>query len=432
MARRAALHRARETTAPDAAPGDRMQGRGGGGAEEAVWKPPQAAFHNTQSAFHKSHCALRIPHSPLRIPHSSWLELLSALPEHLGWGSAAQTAVLRAAARRDSAGQDDDDRAWIADLRPQRARDKTAELATPPATVALPPALGLAILKQKEAAAGRLWLLLRALDGQGRGWVEAAVARVTFCGEDSAWRFCSARRLRGLLAGGDGRFWELANGRIWLRSMARVARMLGLRRLDGRTVALPTPDLLGGIAAVRAQLYAAFHSGRRAGPIARQTIARRSGVAPRTQRRYDRLSGVERKANFACGPRLDSEAAQEAAWRRGPAAFVCRERRRGREGRFLAWQLPNSYHGPHARMGRGRQKRHQKALADLLTQGTAGNGQALHGDLSQRYFAHARCAAAALGRATQAIYWPAAGGRFWHWLPAPAELPQRNGPLVKE
>ncbi len=363
---------------------------------------------------------------------------VASLPHHLGWGSTAQTAVLRAAAKRRNKSHQTDKKAdlsWLEGLQGLRTEIEPAPL-TPltakeaqfsaDATISLAPSLGMAILRKKQAACSRLWLLLRAIDTNGRGAISLDQARQAFTDKESTLHFCGQRQLRNLIIAGTGLFWDFDGKQIWLRSAVRVARALGVSHFRGQEVAIPISALGGGIGAVRANLFASFHSGRNSKPIARQTLAKKSGVAPRTQRRYDRLSGVSKQANYARGPKLDSKEAQEQAWQQGPASFAWREARKGRDGqdaRFLAWQLPNSYHGPHARLGRGRQKRQNKALADLLNKGTAGNDQRHYDGLVPRYFADARAASRAHGRNSTAVYWPAIDRGTWHWLPASYQTP---------
>jgi hypothetical protein len=361
--------------------------------------------------------------------------MVAGLPEHLGWGSAAQTVVLRAAAKRRNKSHQTDkkiDLTWLEGLRPAiesapptQPISKKAQFSAN-ATISLAPSLGLAILRKKQAACSRLWLLLRAVDTNGRGAISLDQARQTFTDKESTLHFCGQRQLRNLISAGTGLFWDFDGKQIWLRSAVRVARALGVSHFHGQEVAIPISALGGGIGAVRANLFASFHSGRNSKPIARQTLAKKSGIAPRTQRRYDRLSGVSKQANYALGPKLGSKEAQEQAWQQGPASFAWREARKGRddqEVRFLAWQLPNSYHGPHARLGRGRQKRQNKALADLLNKGTAGNDHRLYDGLYSRYFADARAASRAYGRSSTAVYWPTIDRGTWHWLPASVQTP---------
>jgi hypothetical protein len=74
--------------------------------------------------------------------------------------------------------------------------------------------------------------------------------------------------VRNLLREGEGVYWTITphgpDGRawLWLRSAAKVAYNLGVERLTGRPVALSLDALVNGIGRFRAELYAAFHSGR--------------------------------------------------------------------------------------------------------------------------------------------------------------------------
>ena len=350
-------------------------------------------------------------------------EMVARLPNHLGWGSTAQTAILRAAAKRRSEPSREDgehlstEKLWPVEIAGTDTNQEGKPAA--PDSVFLAPSLGLAILRHKLAAPARLWLLLRAVDIHGRGMISLETARNIFTDQASPLRFCGQRQLRNLLSAGSGTFWQTDEEHIWLRSPVRVAEALHIPYFRGKDVALPTAALSGGIAAVRANLYAAFHSGRGPKPISRQSLATKSGLAPRTQRHYDHISGVKKQANYARGAKVGSVAGEDQAWQQGPASFTWRESRKGvpaRNGRILAWQLPNSYHGPHAQLGRGRQKRQNKALADLLNKGTAGNGQSLIDDLRPRYFADARAASRAFGRGESALYWPDIKPGLWHCL----------------
>lgn len=252
------------------------------------------------------------------------------------------------------------------------------------ATVRLYPDVGLAMLRADQAAAGRIWLLLHHLDRDGRGWVSLDQARERLAGEQSPLRVCGWRQLRNLLARGDGLFWkrdpwQATESRIWLRSVMRVAAALEVERLLLRPVALPVAALLEGIGTVRAHFYASFHSGRaEAGPIARSTLRRLSSVGRRTQRQYERRAGVQQQRNWVIGPAHSTREAQERAWQHGRACFQFTDRR-GKQGKeeatYLAWQLPNSYTGPHEPEARGRQKQINRRLVDLFMKGITGNGR---------------------------------------------------------
>ena len=262
-------------------------------------------------------------------------------------------------------------------------------LPRPPAQVKVYPDIALAILRRKKAAAGRVWLLLRAADAAGRGALDERAAARLLTGDGSPLRVCGRRQLDNLWRGGDGLFWERRAGVVWLRSAARVAAGLGVARLGGSPVAVPLAALTGSIGSVRAHLFASFHSGRQRtdlrtgrpqprGPIARATLTALSAAAPNSQRAYERRARVSRQSVVALGPVAGAADEQEVAWRRGRALFhYCDIKgRHGRPGAvYLAWQLPNEYTGPHATLPRGRQKRLNRAIADLLLDGMTGNGE---------------------------------------------------------
>ena len=249
-------------------------------------------------------------------------------------------------------------------------------------TVKIQPDLALGMLRQGLAAASRVWLLLRHLDGAGRGWFALDQAQDHLAGRESPFRICGRRQLRNLLRQGRGVFWlreKVAGGpdRLWLKSTAKVALALGVGRLSGRPVDLPLQVLLSGIGQVRAHFYAAFHSGRpKARPISRSKLEEITQVPARTQRCYDRAAKVTRRDNIAIGERFRAGAIQERAWRHGRAAFqfVDHHGRLGPEGsQYVAWRLPNSYEGPHDTAPKGRQKKINQEI-DLVNRRAQGNG----------------------------------------------------------
>jgi hypothetical protein len=81
----------------------------------------------------------------------------------------------------------------------------------------------------------------------------------------------------------------------------------------------------------------------------------------------------------------------------------------------VAWQLPNSYVGPHAQQPKGRQKRINQALTDLFMQGMTGNGQRT--TITQRFFDNGRLAAKSyLRNPENDHYWRGVGnGRYQLW-----------------
>src|SRR5690606_36304000 len=112
----------------------------------------------------------------------------------------------------------------------------------------------------------------------------------------------------------------------------------------------------------------------------------------------------------------------------------------GRHGRphtaYLAWQLPNSYSGPHEPLPRGRQKRINRELVDLFIDGMTGNGETSVDRppateqpatqqptaarfQQQRYVSGGKAAglAARRGKAAETLYWPVINGhrrKMWY------------------
>jgi hypothetical protein len=251
------------------------------------------------------------------------------------------------------------------------------------------------MLREDVETAGRLWLLLRYLDREGSGSLRIVNIQQILTTNSSSLHLCGKRQLRNLLNEGEGLFWTRNAGRIWLRSAAKVAAALGVERLSGRPVALPAAALLEGIGATRAHLYAAFHSGRtketpqgeQAMPIARETLAGLSGVGASSQRAYEEEAGVQVQANVAVGEEATAANTEERSWQGGTAVFTLKDYR-GRQGKkgktYLAWQLPNSYIGPHAHRPKGRQRQINRELKDLVIKGTPGNvGEAAGTRLSE-------------------------------------------------
>ena len=387
--------------------------------------------------------------------------LIDRLPSHLGWESTAVTTHLRQGHLHQTAKTGEqpptigghqsmlDKEAGMAvpalesEVNNISLLNPNSTLCTSHSALVLPPALGLALLQQGRVAEGRLWLLLRAYDRDGRGWWARAEMTAVFTEANSPACFCSPRYLRQLLARGEGLFWRQdAAGKVWLRSQAKVAAGLGLRRLPGRAAQLPISVLLGPIGDLRAHLYAAFHSsrGEDAAPISRESLRDLSGASPRTQQAYEKRAKVRVQpclavGGMAVGATASSAALQEHAWQHGRAAFTfhdCRGRH-GRPGQTMpARRLPNRYVGPHP-TGR-RSRRLNRRLAGLCHQGDAGNGRG-GGCADERRLAKRRYypdgAAAARGWLRAGgqvwVYWPgrgaAAGVVFWYGLPGDGRRP---------
>ncbi|MFZ0545362.1 MAG: hypothetical protein WAM60_07985 [Candidatus Promineifilaceae bacterium] len=385
----------------------------------------------------------------------------TTLPGHLGWNSAPAAQAYRLAFKNQQKKQEEAARLHkSADFSPlpppQRhaptqncgtAADSTNGSATNTAvseqSIKLLPDIALAILRNKLASPGRIWFLLRHIDKNGKGWISAETARSTLTQKSSPLAVCGERQLRNLLTAGDDTFWERDGERIWLKSMAKVAAILGLTRLNGRPVKLPLGVLLESIGTVRAHLYATFHSSRshrgkatdeqQGKPISRRTLKTLCSATRRTQRLYEKRVGVSHQANYAIGQPHSTEEEHEQAWQHGHAVFRFHDRKGlvGRSGeRYIAWQLPNSYTGPHAIQSKGYQRRLNRQLADLLNEGITGNGEKptikkLESAFRTAVFYRNGSKAAQVYNRTpdQALYWQSRLGhsqrfRIWHTLPA--------------
>lgn len=371
------------------------------------------------------------------------------LAPHLGWESegfmraeraASARAARRAAyasARRHSWSQPAAQR-----CEPAKAAERSArrnQKASP--TVRLYPDMAMAMLRRGVAAPGRLWLLLQHLDKLGQGWLAVTEARTRLCTPGAPLHLCGWRQLRNLLDQGEGLFWQRdgrgGEQRIWLAGSARVALRLGLRRVQLAPVALPVARLLEGIGTVRAHFYASYHSSReqnsrdgQARPVSRATLAAMMQVSRRSQQAYELAAGVQRQPNWAIGPAQGEAPLQELSWEHGQALFTFVDRRGhyGQPGgRYLAWQLPNSYQGPHPTQGRCHQKALNQQLVDLYSKGVTGNGKqeeegATTAPLS-RFYDDGQAAVRALNRGLRHdAYWRTNRSEnqfhIWHVLPA--------------
>ncbi len=302
---------------------------------------------------------------------------------------------------------------------PDMVQAEATAAPSPPTTVTVHPTMLMAILRHKQEAPARAWLLLRAIDGLGSGRLTVEDARRHLTDAASPWRCLGPRRLRQLLAQGEGLFWqrerhEVAQPcgpeRLWLKSAAKIAWALDCDKVQGFPVELPVAALLGGIQGVRAAFYAAFHSGRPESPISRDTLATISGIPGRTQLEYDRTAGVARRRNFAVGECYSAERFQERAWQRGRAVFqfIDIEGRQGRaDGQYVAWHLPNSYRANYQRRSRGSRKRLNRQLADLVQKGIPGNDGAA---VERVFFANGGLAARQYNRGPERdVYWRPGG-----------------------
>jgi hypothetical protein len=360
---------------------------------------------------------------------SAELPDLSRLPAHLGWGSAPLSQALRRIQQPETT-----DATTLVAPPPVKAASEPASNEEPaaPATahdqpgVKLYPDIGLAMLREETTSTGRLWLLLRELDPAGRGCFRVANIKALITKKSSPTYLCGWRQVRNLLREGEGVYWTITphgpDGRawLWLRSAAKVAYNLGVERLTGRPVALSLESLVNGIGRFRAELYAAFHSGRvkldpkgqpQPAPIARETLTNLSGVGETTQRRYETAVNLDVEPNYAIGNKVNKEELEEKGWAQGQALFVLEDfnGQQGPKGRqYVAWQLPNSYTGSHQQRPQGRQRRINRQLKDLVMKGMPGNEGRTEDDsrMTKLYYPTGKLAAQAFNRRkVERCYW---------------------------
>jgi hypothetical protein len=271
----------------------------------------------------------------------------------------------------------------------------------------------------------QLWLALRHIDANGRGWLSQKSAQEAFCAEDGRAYLYKTPRLRQVLREGNNAYWRLdeANGRIFYLKEARLMSHLGLRPLTGRHVAITAGQIFTSIQTFRAHCFAAWLANR-VNPISQATIEQLTGIPARTQLRYCQLADVATTANLSIGPRHNQDAAQEAAWRHeGTFKFVDFRGKQGPAGRgYVAWHLPTSYSVNADQGSRRRQKRTNNQTIDLRHNRDAGNGR-----LVACFFCNGAMAIKAANRQTPGRteaptdhYWPGIKARsksqLWHCL----------------
>lgn len=144
----------------------------------------------------------------------------------------------------------------------------------------------------------------------------------------------SQEMLRRRLLEGEGQFWTSKTvGEkevISYRSLQWCSELLGVA--PSTAVRIPL-SAFSGLAKMRAFFYASLFAGRK-NPIARETIAELWGIPKTTQRRYERLAGIDVRRNIA---RREIDPCD--GWQVGEGAFVYHHRGKW----YWCCDLPNSY-----------------------------------------------------------------------------------------
>lgn len=268
-----------------------------------------------------------------------------------------------------------------------------------PDTVRAYPSLLAAARRGGRVPLMRLYLLCKALDPDGSGVVSLDQVKRYYTLKDSPYRVFTPRRLRQILGQGVGLFWDRhTDTALWLKSPDKIAAGLGVDHIAGAPVALPVWPLLDGHHEAAAAFYAAWHAARGddPNPISRQTITSITGACKSSQIAYDVTADLQARRNIAIVGNGTKDQLQEAAWRYGHA-FKFRDHagKLGRRGWiYTAINLPSSYQSPYATLPKGRLRRINTALHDLVTMGR-GKG---NNDIRRIYFSDGAAAADAYNR----------------------------------
>ncbi|MBA7675988.1 hypothetical protein ES703_84227 [subsurface metagenome] len=179
------------------------------------------------------------------------------------------------------------------------------QVAGRPLFVKLYPGLSAAALKARLDKELALWYELRAINANGSSRLllnDALASLVSSFGysEKTAYR---------LLKAGDGKYWDIRGSKlsggfggcsvVKIYGLYQVAEYLNTSRL-GRPIEIKA-EAFRGRRAKTAWLYASFFKpdGSRAKPISRDSIEAATGVLRCQQKRYDKVAGIKRVANFA-------------------------------------------------------------------------------------------------------------------------------------
>ena len=245
-----------------------------------------------------------------------------------------------------------------------------------PDTVRAYPSLLNAARRGGRVSHMRLYLLCRALDLAGSGVVDLDRVKLYYTLKDSPYYLYTSKRLRQILAAGTGIFWERhTEGRLWLKSPDKIAAALDVDHIAGTPVALPVWPLLDSHKDAAAAFYGAWHAARGddPNPISRGTIRKVTGACKSSQIVYEELADVQARRNIAIVGDATKEGMQSAAWRFGHVfkfkdhAGKVDPRRRGWV--YVAVCRPNSYRSPYTTLPKGRLRRINTSLHNLVTMG---------------------------------------------------------------
>jgi len=236
------------------------------------------------------------------------------------------------------------------------------------------PNLGLNAMIKRLDRPYRIWVLARSLDPQGSSYVRLSTIRDLIDHENM--RGLSPATFKKLIKSGHGIFWNFfkkPDGSEWLQliGLERVCLALEVERL--RYTPVPFEYRWArSLRAFRSAIYASiFPSGDDFGrPISRRILEKITGKKARTQQRYDKYAGVEKKKNAQ---------ATGIAWKKGdtniPAGFTVDYVRGKLE---LLKRMPNSYKTSFKKTARGMTRRVNRALRSESLRSGEGQTNARH------------------------------------------------------
>lgn len=307
---------------------------------------------------------------------------------------------------------------------PRGATPETGPVTASSATVRVWPVMGAALAKAGRAPHHRLYAACVSIDPDGRRAFDPDDLRAAFTDESNGRYLFTWRRMRQILAQGDGQLWDVdeRTRRVYLRSIAKIAASLGLVGI-GRGVELPVNFIFAGQGVFNAHLHAAWLSanGDETKPISRAAIASATAVPERTQRHYNRIAGVVKQENIEVGVKHTDVTEEETAWSHGRASFefVDYDGRQGQPGGvYRARRLPNGYERRHQLAANGRRRKINRQLHGLVNHEERGC-QCKRPD--KRYYSSGlEAAKAANRRRGSTVYWPENGRKragaalIWH------------------
>ncbi len=114
-----------------------------------------------------------------RTPPPSPLQLPADLPDHLGWGSTALTAVARKNEIKRLGDWEINESAQFPRLIASQSLSLSVSQSPPTSspTIKLYPDIAAGMFQRELTAPGRIWLLLRHLDSAERGWLDLEEVR---------------------------------------------------------------------------------------------------------------------------------------------------------------------------------------------------------------------------------------------------------------